>query len=395
MLTDAPSLTCPVAGTDDVSLFLEIPDVPVLCNVLSPTREAARAMPRGTLQLGFCGTSGHIFNYAFDAERLTYSQAYENSLHFSPRFQSYAEGLADDLVARHGLRGKRIVELGCGKGDFLRMLCARGDNEGLGFDPSYEPDLVADEDRRFTVVQDLYSERYAHHDADLLCCRHVLEHIEAPRAFLSMVRRALGDRPDTAVFFEVPNMAYTLREEAIWDLIYEHCSFFTPASLAFLFRNAGFDVTRVAPAFGDQYVTIEAYPAPGPVPHPAEHPATVAALADAVAAFASRFEEKRSIWQDTLDALVRDGQRVVVWGAGSKGVTILNLVHAGGGVASVVDINPRKQGMYVAGTGQEIVAPEALRAQPPDVVVAMNPLYTEEIGATLAGLGLSPRLLVA
>jgi SAM-dependent methyltransferase len=397
MPTDTATLACPVGQTDDVSIFLEIPGLPVLCNVLSRTRAEAQAIPRGDLRLGFSPTSGHVYNYAFDPALLAYSQAYENSLHFSPRFQAYATALADHLIETYDLRRKHVVELGCGKGDFLQMLCARGDNRGLGFDPSYEPDLLAPEaGQRFTVIQDLYSDRYADHPTDLLVCRHVLEHIEQPRPFLETVRRALGARYDTAVFFEVPNVAHTLRTLAIWDLIYEHCSFFSPASLAYLFQTSGFAVRTVAPVYEGQFVTIEAHPASGPIRVPETHRADVEALARDVAAFGVRFREKRAQWEATFEDLRRAGKRAVLWGAGSKGVTILNLVGAAAGaVAYVVDINPRKQGMHVAGTGQAIVSPAFLADYRPDVVVVMNPIYLEEIRGMLGGLGLAPELLVA
>ena len=64
-------------------------------------------------------------------------------------------------------------------------------------------------------------------------------------------------------------------------------------------------------------------------------------------------------------------------------------------VEQVVDINPHKQGMHVPGTGQQIVAPAALRVRPPDLVVLMNPVYRQEVGAELERLGLHPRLVAA
>ncbi len=90
------------------------------------------------------------------------------------------------------------------------------------------------------------------------------------------------------------------------------------------------------------------------------------------------------------------GQAVVIWGAGSKGVTILNMLKVAAGldpVEYVVDINPRKQGKYVAGTGQMIVAPEFLREHRPGTVLVMNPVYTNEICGAVGGLGISPNVL--
>jgi hypothetical protein len=58
-----------------------------------------------------------------------------------------------------------------------------------------------------------------------------------------------------------------------------------------------------------------------------------------------------------------------------------------------VDINPYKHGTYMAGTGQEIVGPEFLRAYRPDVVIVMNPIYCNEIQRDLDGMGITAELM--
>ncbi len=385
---------CRVCGGGGLEVFFELPQVPTHCNVLWPTREEALQAPRGDIRLAFCPACGHVYNVAFDPALMSYSQAYENSLHFSPRFQRYAEGLAARLVERYDLRGKDIVEIGSGKGDFLRMLCEQGGNRGVGFDPSHDPDLLQDappEGLRF--VQDFYSARYADYQADLICSRHVLEHIEQPRAFIQDVRRAVGDRPHTAVYFEVPNVLYTLRDMGIWDVIYEHCSYFSASSLGRLFTACGFDVLCLEEAYGGQFLGIEAVPAQAEAGTQQAPGNDLREMARDVAAFAKNYRGKVSLWRRRLSQIGGAGRRAVIWGAGSKGVTFLNTLQAGDTVTHVVDINPRKQGRYVAGTGQRIVPPEFLRSERPDVVLVMNPLYLDEIRQTLAALGLTPEVM--
>jgi len=80
---------------------------------------------------------------------------------------------------------------------------------------------------------------------------------------------------------------------------------------------------------------------------------------------------------------------VALWGAGSKGVAFLNAVPAAREIAAVVDVNRRKHGLHVPGSGQQVVAPERLRDDPPDLVIAMNPLYRDEIAALLRDLGVA------
>jgi hypothetical protein len=85
----------------------------------------------------------------------------------------------------------------------------------------------------------------------------------------------------------------------------------------------------------------------------------------------------------------------VVWGGGSKGVMFLNTLRPERGVEYMVDINPRKRGMYVAGTGQQIVSPEFLRAYRPDTVIIMNAIYGEEIRGQLDRLEVKAEILLA
>jgi hypothetical protein len=87
-------------------------------------------------------------------------------------------------------------------------------------------------------------------------------------------------------------------------------------------------------------------------------------------------------------------KRVVIWGTGSKGVTLLNVLNCGDIINYAVDINPRKKGMYVPGTGQKIVPPEFLQDYKPDVVIIMNSIYKDEIQQTMQQFGCNAELLV-
>ena len=103
---------------------------------------------------------------------------------------------------------------------------------------------------------------------------------------------------------------------------------------------------------------------------------------------------KRKLWADRLPRLLAD-RPVAVWGAGAKGTTFLNVVAGGASIETVVDVNPRKRGKYVPGTGQQIVAAESLVEQGAGTVVVMNPVYSNEIGLMLGELGIDAEVLVA
>ena len=113
-----------------------------------------------------------------------------------------------------------------------------------------------------------------------------------------------------------------------------------------------------------------------------------------VATFVEHYEARRARWRALLTEWRAAGKRVVLWGGGSKGVAFLTtLGEAATDIAYAVDINPIKTGTFMAGTGQEIVAPAFLRDYRPDVVVIMNPVYRDEITADLSALGLAPEIL--
>ncbi|MCI0696558.1 class I SAM-dependent methyltransferase [candidate division KSB1 bacterium] len=385
-----PTKRCPVCASTRVEVFFELLEVPALCNLLWRSRKAARQCPRGDIKLAFCHACSFISNVAFDPTRLEYTQAYENSLHFSPLFQNYARSLAARLVERYNLRDRDIIEIGCGQGDFLSLLCALGNNRGVGFDPSYAgPTESPQATPRVKFIQDFYSERYAGYHGDFICCRHTLEHIQNPATILNTLRRAIGDRLNTVVFFEVPNALHTFRCRAIWDIIYEHCSYFAPGSLRRNFSTCGFRTASLTEEFAGQFLCIEALPAERTTELGCDPPNEAERLADDIASFAANFQNEAERWRKLLEQLRRLMRRIVVWGAGSKGVTFLNILGIQDEIEYVVDINPRKQDMYVAGTGQRIVAPEFLRRYRPEMVMVMNPIYKNEIRQIVDDLGLA------
>ncbi len=405
---------CPACGDGGATPFLDIPQAPVHLHLLWRRRADALAAPRGDIRLAFCRACGHIWNVLFRPELMTYQGVYENSLHFSPTFQRYAEALAADLVRRYDLHGKNIVEIGSGRGDFLKLLCELGDNRGIGFDPS-EGAETQNDDLPYAFVRDFYSARYAHIPTDFVCCRHTLEHIPDPLAFLHTLRGAIGEREGVRVFFEVPDGGYMLRQLALWDIIYEHCSFFTRPSLIRLFARAGFETLAAYATFGEQFLCLEAAPAlPVSWLRPSDEVRTLAvapalsiaegsvlsiaeglvlSIAEGAAAFPGRYVDEIARWRETLRRLALAGRRAVVWGAGSKGIMFLNLLPEAAVIEYVVDINPRKQGMFVTGAGQEIVLPDFLASYRPDAVIVMNRNYAVEIADMLAAQGIEAELL--
>jgi methyltransferase family protein/C-methyltransferase-like protein len=392
----ASALRCPVCASPKITPVVDLPPVPVDTCRMWVSRTGARSARKAPLLLSYCRGCSHVFNRAYDDELVDYEKDYENSQMFSPRFRQYAEELSDQLIATYDLHQRRIVEIGGGKGDFLRIICDRGDNFGISFDPSYKPEPGDDIPTNVRFVVDYYSAKYATEPADLIVCRHVLEHFSKPRELITTVREAVGDRRDLVVYFEVPNGEFILHKQIFWELIYQHCSYFTKRSLVKLFAECGFEVHDVQERFGDQFLRIEARAASEEIAAKKHGGGERETTVSAFEAIAPVFGARVASWSNYLEKQRVNGRHIIAWGAGAKAVTFLNIVDPAGAVIShVVDVNPRKAGRFIGGSAQEIVEPSDLRELRPEAIVLMNPIYRKEVGSTLRALGLEPELLVA
>jgi SAM-dependent methyltransferase len=386
---------CPNCGeTGRLTEFYEVSQIPVHSVILMDHREEALAYPKRDLTLACCERCGFIFNGVFDPTVHEYSARYEETQGYSEVFNAFADRLARDLINRHDLRGKRIIEIGCGKGEFLTHICELGENEGIGFDPAY----VADRSRakrtgRVSFIQDFYSEKYNNYQADFVCCKMTLEHINETGTFIRMLRDNLEPNPETLVFFQVPDVTRVLEERAFWDVYYEHCSYFNAESLRFLFETSGFEVLDLWNDYDGQYLMIEARPTfltSNDSTYQREGENSVFALVDD---FKNDVRRLRASWVDYLSAQASRSKTVVLWGGGSKAVAFLTTLQASAEVSCAVDINPNKHGTFLPGTGHRVVGPDSLVPISPDVVIPMNPVYFEEIREALEVRDLRPEII--
>ena len=240
-------------------LFYEMENVPVNSVLLLSTRKEAIDFPKGDIKLGYCHSCGFITNMVFNPGQVEYSSRYEATQSFSPTFDSYLRKLASQLVEKYDLFKKNIIEIGCGQGEFLSLLCEIGKNSGVGFDPAYDASrnhgVVQ---KNITFIKDFFSENYSTLKSEFICCRMTLEHIQDTNRFINMIQRSIKESPNAIIFFQVPNVARILQELAFWDIYYEHCSYFSLTSLSQLFRLCGFDILDLETDYDGQYLSITA-----------------------------------------------------------------------------------------------------------------------------------------
>ncbi len=391
-------ISCSGCGAANPQVFFEVPRVPVNVGSIASSREEAQSAACGSIRLAACEDCGLIANQLFDYKLVGFKPGYEVSLKYSEVFRKYIQGVCDRLVDRYNLRGKDILEIGCGAGDFLRMICSAGANRGVGIDPTAPSATVESAgDGTVRFIQDYYSTEYKRYIGDFVCCLSVFEDIPRPLTFLQELRQSISDR-DIPLYFEVFNGYRSIRQQEVWSIHYEQCNYYSLESLVGVFQRAGFAILDAGVCYqGDQYLFVEARPSGNQAATPAGMDAAVAPpeLSEAIRVFGNEYRERCRMWQNRLQQLQHAGKTVVVWGSGGKGISFLSALNNANYVDYVVDINPNRQGHYIPATGHAIFGPAQLVKCRPDVVILTNALYQIEITAQLHELGIQCEMLVA
>ena len=255
---------CPACGGEQLTEIYRLDSIPVQSCVLLDSRDEALAFPRHGLLLKFCDDCGFVFNATFDLDLVDYASTTEESQHFSGTFNRFAKELVAEIASRYDLKGKRTLEIGCGKGDFLQELARQTGTIGIGVDPGFIPERLPGANGHEIVFQrEYFDPERIEVPPDFVVCRHTLEHIPEVGRFMHDIAEVIDGRSDVGIFFETPDVRRVLAEGAFWDIYFEHCSYFTLGSHARLFRRAGLDVTRLYLAYDDQYIIQYAEPGHG------------------------------------------------------------------------------------------------------------------------------------
>lgn len=376
-------MACPGCGSGEISNPVVIPDQPVILNYRFDSPEKAASVPLRPLELRQCVNCGLVFNAAFEEGLVPYDAAYENRQSHSEAFAVHTSKVAKVIGAMLEIARPRILEVGCGKGQFLRQLVDFAGGEGVGFDTSYEGPPADGSLTFFTEYLDA-SGVPGHFDA--VVCRHVIEHVPKIGPFLNELAAIARASGEPHVFLETPRLEWILQHKSAWDFFYEHCNYFTEPALADMCTRAGFRVRGQYPVFGRQYQLLVLELNKGCDDKRLESDETPI----------DQIKEIHEISLSKLATLIdsaREGGSWAVWGAGAKGVCLANRLpneH----LLRLFDTNLAKQGFFVPGTPIPIVAPSAKDLADLAVVVIANPSYEKEIRADLQRLGYSGSVIV-
>ncbi|MCB2359369.1 class I SAM-dependent methyltransferase [Clostridium estertheticum] len=386
-------LSCHVCNSIDVVKFLERKEVPVHQNYIFESEKTAIIINKGNLELYICKKCGFIFNEAFDINKLQYSEFYDNTQDISNIFNQYIDKEIDFLINDLMIEEKRIVEVGCGKGNFLKKLAVRSNSIGVGFDPSYVGDTEI-LNGRIKFEKCFYDENCTDVPADIVICRHVIEHVPNPVDMLKNIRKALDGSPNALVFFETPSVKWILDNKIIYDFFYEHCSYFDVTSITKAFDIAGFTVKKIVHDFNGQYMWII-----GEISKCNEYTSEfnykdIDDLEKLAYSYNCVVNKKIEKWKEKIIRLGKNS-KVAIWGAGAKGVTFANLIDPKNlYIDCVIDINIHKQGCYLPGTGHKIVNYTDIIDRKIQYVIVMNNNYSDEIEQTLKDNNINVQIIL-
>lgn len=287
-------------------------------------------------------------------------QDYELSWMHIQTLLSYRQSVASGFVSRFGLQEKAVLDVGCGSGEFLTCLREAG-AAPCGIEPSLGLVNKAKE-RGFDVIHSLVSQQAFQNAGryNAWTCLQVLEHLEDPVSFLSVLRGVLRNGGKGLV--EVPRLEFILSERRFYDFFRDHVNYFSDATLRLTCELAGYTVLETQVGFDEQFLIAIITPA-------------------AELSFDGFDDSSRQIidqlrsWGETQR---QNQKRVAVWGAGYKSIAAIAAVDLPG-IKYVIDSDPLKHGLYTPGSHLQICPPSALNTDPVDAIVLMAVAYKREI----------------
>jgi len=296
------------------------------------------------------------------SERLEddYYDEYWMTATHSAQMREFQRAQALDFVQRFNLSGKRIIEVGCGDGNYLRYLHEAGAIP-CGIEPS-GPFRQTAAARGFQIADGYVGRAFTVQGApfDAFVTRQVFEHVQDPNDFLLGIHRILS--PAGVGLVEVPSLEQALEGGRFYDFFPDHVNYFSALTFRHALERNGFEVLEVARGMNGEFNIALVRKAPE---------------VDFVA------------MQRTLDLIVKDlhefvetqhrqGRRVAVWGAGGKGLTVMAVAQLSS-VAYVIDSDPHKHGRFTPVSHLPVFAPERLLSDPVDALILTALAYRDEI----------------
>lgn len=283
---------------------------------------------------------------------------------FSSEMRAFRANQFRDFVARHSLEGKKIIEVGCGRGEFMKIMNECGANAyGLEYSEQSVRSCIGDGLRTFKGYVDAADWKAPGAPYDAFYVLNFLEHMPDPNSVLTGICNNL--REDAVGLVEVPNFDMILRTKLFSEFISDHLFYFTRDTLNSLLSLNGFEIVETRDVWHD-YIISSVVRKRGK-PDVADFDAGLARVRGQIEAFVARHGHGR----------------VAIWGAGHQALTMIAMAGLAGKIRYVVDSAPFKQGRYTPATHIPIVSPRTLESDPVEAIIVMAASYSDEVAGLI------------
>lgn len=317
----------------------------------------------------------------FDCEPVAYYRDVIRSGGFSTTMVELRNRQYQHLIQKYHLEGKRFIEVGCGRGEFLRVL---KDFPVAAFGIEHRPELVKQANEqgltvweRFTEREDTILDPLENQKFDVFLSFNFLEHQPQPDVMLRCIYRNLT--ADGMGLITVPSFEYIMEHDGYYELIRDHIAYYTFETLEYLLESNGFMVLEREMVNRD---TLSVIVKKKPLIEEAADshkvvPLNLKTLADSRIVIADEIEQ----W---IKALKAAQKTVAIWGASHQGFTLAATTCLKDEAEYIIDSAPFKQGKYAPASHLPIVAPNYFEQHPVDAILIVAPGYTEEIARIIA-----------
>ncbi len=397
------NMTCIACG-HALSPLMTLDDMPASAQNIPAASELAEDHPL-SLTLCQCPSCGLV---QFDTEPVDY---YRDVIRAGGgtrtmtrlRHEEYARLLT--AMQEHHIHGRRIVEVGCGRGEFLRMwqnlaedpegaaALARDQARdplsgqpnaaplhlvGLEHKPSLVEEANAVADKKYRVYEGFATGdvRYPEGPFDAFVQFNFLEHQPDPCDMLRNIGRNL--KPQALGLITVPSFEYILRYNGYYELLRDHIANYTEFTLQKLLQDCGFELLSMDLVNRDTIEAIVRKADPDELSelHYSGRLIDVSALRDS-------YDRLSASVNAHIDHLSESHRTMAIWGASHQGFTLAATTKLGGRVAYIIDSAPFKQGRFSPASHIPIVAPDYAVAHPVDEILIVAPGYTDEIAGII------------
>lgn len=279
---------------------------------------------------------------------------------FSKEMKDFRMAQFNSFIQRFSLKGKKVIEIGCGCGEFLMIAQQCGvDAYGLEFSEQSVTQCIS---RGLQVSRGFIqktTDKLNHAPFDAFFILNFLEHLPEPNSALRGIYNNLTD--DAAGLVEVPNFDMILRKKLFSEFISDHLLYFTRETLNTTLRLNGFDIIDCNEEWHDYIISaIVKKRKKLDISHFYEHQAH---LKNEIEEYISRFRDKKT----------------AIWGAGHQALAVIALTDIAGRIKYVVDSATFKQGKYTPATHVPIVSPDVFESDPVDAIIVMAASYSDEV----------------